>query len=262
VTVIATNPDFTLSVDNPTLNIPAGSTGTAHFTVADLLGFSTDVTLACGSGVPAGSACSVTPSTVPAGSTQTAVLTLTTGAPSPQSSATLRRSLGFALGSGAGVAGLLLLAVPGARKRMRYISLLVLLGCFGIVLGCGSSSTPQPKSTMLQVASSNTKAANGDTVTLTATVSGLATAQSGAVTFYDGNTAIGKSDITGDTATLQINNLSVGAHAISAKYAGDSNNQPSASNTLTQVITGSTQLQVTATAGSVVHTAVLTVNVQ
>jgi Bacterial Ig-like domain (group 3) len=84
----------------------------------------------------------------------------------------------------------------------------------------------------------------------------------GTVTFSDGSTTLGSSSVAGGTASLQTSALSVGTHAITASYSGDANNNPSSSQALNQVITGSTTMTVTATSGSLSHTTNLTVSIQ
>ncbi len=63
----------------------------------------------------------------------------------------------------------------------------------------------------------------GQAVTLTATVTG--SSPSGAVTFRDGGTVIGTGTLANGTATLTLDSLESGPHAITVEYAGDSNNQ-------------------------------------
>ena len=142
--------------------------------------------------------------------------------------------------------------IPSARRR----PILVVLLCLGLMSfsGCGGSSS-SPKSTLLALSSSNTKAASGGSVTFTATLSALANNPTGTVTFYDGTTALGQpAPLTSGSATLQTSALSVGAHTISAAYSGDKNNSTSNSSALVQVVTGTSTLQISATSGSLVHT--------
>src|SRR6202012_5512502 len=104
---------------------------------------------------------------------------------------------------------------------------------------------------LLAIASSNTKAASGSSVTLTATLSALASNPTGTVTFYDGSTALGSAvTLSQGTASLQLSSLAVGAHTITASYSGDKHNATSTSIAITEVITGSANVNITATAGS------------
>ncbi|HQR66975.1 MAG TPA: Ig-like domain repeat protein, partial [Thermoanaerobaculia bacterium] len=77
----------------------------------------------------------------------------------------------------------------------------------------------------------------GQSVTFTATASGLGGTPTGSVTFFDGATTIGAGVLNSSgIATLSTAALSVGSHAITASYAGDSNFAGSSSGTMTQVV--------------------------
>jgi hypothetical protein len=99
--------------------------------------------------------------------------------------------------------------------------------------------------------SANTKTASGSAVDLTATLSSN-NKTTGTVTFYDGTTSIGTStNLSNGVATLSTTSLSVGTHALTAVYSGDSNNLASgSSSTLEQAVTGTFTLTVNATSGS------------
>jgi alpha-tubulin suppressor-like RCC1 family protein/sugar lactone lactonase YvrE len=74
-------------------------------------------------------------------------------------------------------------------------------------------------------------ALTGQTVTLTATVTG--SAPTGLVQFFDAGTPLGAAQpLTSGQATLQINALAVGSHTLLASYLGDANNYLSVSSTL------------------------------
>lgn len=73
----------------------------------------------------------------------------------------------------------------------------------------------------------------GQTTTFTATVTSGAT---GTVTFKDGATTIGTSTIVGNIATLDVSNLTVGSHSITAVYSGDNYYFSSTSSAVTQVV--------------------------
>lgn len=67
----------------------------------------------------------------------------------------------------------------------------------------------------------------GSPVTFTATVTGKA--PTGAVTFYDGASVLGSAVLQGSKASLSTKTLTAGWRPISASYAGDAANRPSAS---------------------------------
>ena len=75
----------------------------------------------------------------------------------------------------------------------------------------------------------------GDTVTFTATVSGLG--PSGTVQFKDSGVNLGTAvSVVGSTATVSVSTLSVGNHSISAAYSGDAVNAAAASSAVTETV--------------------------
>jgi len=95
---------------------------------------------------------------------------------------------------------------------------------------------------------------SGQTVIFTATVAastqGVSTIPSGTVTFSDGVTALGTSNLAAGQATLTVSTLSVGSHAITATYSGDSAFLTSTSTVLTQVVSSAKTASVTTLASS------------
>jgi alpha-galactosidase len=82
--------------------------------------------------------------------------------------------------------------------------------------------------TVLALTGGANPSAKGAAVTFTATVTGAK--PRGAVTFYEGTTALGSSTLNGSgLASLKISILSPGWRMITARYEGDKNNAPSAS---------------------------------
>ena len=73
-------------------------------------------------------------------------------------------------------------------------------------------------------------------VTLTATISSLATAPTGTVTFYDGTTELGTGTVQSGSATLAVTTLTGGTHSITASYSGDSSYGPATSGTVSETI--------------------------
>ena len=256
LTVVVGSPDFTFTSGQTNLTVPAGSSASSTLTLTSELGYTGTVSLSCGSGVPAGSTCSITPSSLTVGAGQTATLTIATPAASPAAQSASMRGLGI-LG-GVSLAGLILLFVPKARRRP---ALWLLLLAAILPAGCGGSGSP--KDTLLAIASSNIKAASGSSVTFTATLSALTSNPTGTVTFYDGTTPIGSAAaVSNSTASLQTSSLAVGAHTITAIYSGDSHNAKSTSIAITEVITGSTTIAVSATSGTITHSINLPVSIE
>lgn len=98
---------------------------------------------------------------------------------------------------------------------------------------------PNPQqSTTTSLTSSASSAAQNTPVTLTATVAAAGSTPTGTVTFLDGTTSLGSSQLAADgTATLTTSTLAVGSHSLTAQYAGDGTSAPSTSPVFTQTIT-------------------------
>jgi hypothetical protein len=107
------------------------------------------------------------------------------------------------------------------------------IGVVGVIINTSNpasttvlSSTPNP-SNFAQVA------------TFTATVTGPGGTPAGTVSFYNGTTSIGNSNLnSGAVATLTTSALPVGTDAITATYSGDTDLAPSTSHVLNQVVQG------------------------
>ncbi len=91
----------------------------------------------------------------------------------------------------------------------------------------------------IALSSSQNPAPGGSSLTFTARLTGNCNVPTGAVTFFDGSTAIGSSALNGSAvATLTTSFLVVGRHNITAQYSGDFNFESSTSDILVQTITG------------------------
>ena len=95
--------------------------------------------------------------------------------------------------------------------------------------------------TTTAVASTPNPSVLNQSVTFTATVSGVAPATgtpTGTVTFLDGATTLGTGTLSGSPAkaTFATSNLSLGTHSITATYGGDANFNPSTSPPLIQTV--------------------------
>jgi hypothetical protein len=179
----------------------------------------------------------------------------------------------------AGFAALLLLGLPGRKKRFKTALGLSLACLLFLALGCGGggssgggggsstgggagSTTPQP--TSISIASSNAKAAYGTSLTITATITATKPL-TGTVSLYSFGTLIAPSiPVTGNQALIPQGNwlINVGLYQLIAKYDGDSNNLASTSSPLTQVITGSIPIPITGYTGVDFHVIPVTVGLQ
>jgi hypothetical protein len=124
-----------------------------------------------------------------------------------------------------------------------------------IDLAGASSSGPTQMVTTTTLGSSLNPSVYGQSVTFTATVTGIAPlaglSPTGIVTFYDGASPIGSGSVTtAGVVTLNTSTLSVGSHSVIAKYGADSYYGASGSGALSQVVdssTGSTTTTLTST---------------
>lgn len=98
------------------------------------------------------------------------------------------------------------------------------------VVGGGSTATTTTLS------SSSNPAVAGQPITFTAAVSAAAGTPSGQVTFRDGIQVIGSAQLSAGAAILAVSSLSVGAHSITAVYAGNATFAGSTSPALAQAI--------------------------
>jgi Big-like domain-containing protein len=95
--------------------------------------------------------------------------------------------------------------------------------------------------TSTTVSSSGSPATAGDNVTFTAHVAASSGTgnPSGQVRFFDGATQIGQDNLGGGgNASIQVNNLTVSSHSITATYVGSTTFKTSTSEPITQVIEG------------------------
>ena len=103
------------------------------------------------------------------------------------------------------------------------------------------TQTVRVASTTTTLSSNENPAAPGQAVTFTAEVDGaFGGAPTGAVTFYDGSTALGTGTLSpggnGSQATFTTSTLLAGVHTITAVYGGDANFGNGSSSPLTQTV--------------------------
>jgi hypothetical protein len=117
------------------------------------------------------------------------------------------------------------------KDTTRVMSLLAALAT-GAVLMIAPPAAAATDTTTGVVSSANPSTA-GQSVTLTATVTGAS--PTGSVTFAEPGATLGTSSLSGDVATLVVSSWAAGQHLVTATYNGDSNNNQSAG-TLTQTV--------------------------
>jgi Subtilase family len=146
-TVTVVNPDFfTLAATIPSVTVTAGSTATDHITVTPTPATGNTLTFSC-SGLPALTACSFTPPTVPPGTAPTdVVISITTTKAITKLEGPRTYYAMWLPFTGIGLMGIVLM---GARKRNRKaaagLGSLVLMAMLLTLTSCGSSKpTPMP----------------------------------------------------------------------------------------------------------------------
>jgi hypothetical protein len=281
--VALSSSDFTVSVSPNPLLVSGGSAGSATVSVAPAGGFTGIVALSCptgGTAPPAGYACTFSPSSsvdVTVGSVS-ATLTL---APATAAAATVKQTallqkpksthsdatifpgLGLkfpGLGAVAGLAvafGISLLILFLGMKRLRPsvgYAAMAATALTVIVIGCGGGSgggggTP-PVASTTTLTSSNLKAQFQAPVNFNVNVSS-AGSPTGMVQLYDNGQVFGNAvPLNAGLALFTSDALPVGLHSLSAKYQGDTNTLPSTSASISQIITGTVNLQITASSQS------------
>jgi hypothetical protein len=277
-------PDFSFG---PTVSVdpPVGQAGSAQITITPLNQVPSMVTLSLsvGPSYMSGYTIAITPQQVSLnGSAATVTLSLTPNGSTPANVRRaevrhagllpIRRRNWWAMSLVTAVSTLLLLGLPGRRRRFRsslglgVVSLLLLaLGCGGgggsAGNGGGNSGPPQP--TSIALTTTNAKVSGNTPFTITAAITS-SRPLSGAVSFYDfGQLLAGPIPVTDGQAQIGLAQMDVpGLYQVTASYSGDSENQPSTSGTLTQVITGTIVTNVQGTDGPNSHLLLVTLGLQ
>ncbi len=266
--------DFTVDVSPDQVVFTAGSPGSTTVTVTPTGGFTGPVTFTCPTGtnnVPVGYTCTLSPD--PLSVTSGVATTTLTLAPSTITARAVNtvgvlapsQSL-WKMGLAAGLLllGIMLAGAGGSKEGQEFLFAAGCLLCVSsIVTGCGGGGDGGgggPVSSTTTLATSNNRVSFQTPITFTATVSARGN-PGGTVQLYDNGQIYGNpGTLTAGVATFLTTNLPIGIHTISAKYSGDTNTLPSASSAINQMVLGTIQLQVTATAnGGVSHVANFTV---
>ena len=286
--ITVTIPDFSVSASSAPLVITAGQTGTTTITITPATNYTSTVQLSCPqNSLAAGVTCSISPASVTLsnGVPATATLTITTLAPSSATSAvtvpgnwhapgtiSFDREVWWTLSLLAGLAALLLIVLPGKRRSLRAST----FGCaclLSFAIGCGGGASGNggggggggggsvPTTTVLSVQS--TKVTQMAGLTLTATVDSSRPV-TGSIRLTSANCNVSL-DYQLQTGTQQVFNpgfLPVGICTFVANYEGDPNNFPSQSGSLNVALTGTVNMQVSASTSVVSHPVSLGVTIQ
>ena len=211
------------------------------------------LSLSCGDLSISGLSCSFSPVTLNSSGIATSTLTVTTSGPigTPLARNHTEKT-SFAKGAGS-----LALACTTffwiGRKRRSILTCLaplaMMIVAIGALVGCGNAPKPTSPIVTNQLTVSSSTPAYGSALTLTSVLNpALNGAQpSGTVLFYDGAVLLGSSPVSGGKAVLTTSSLTVGNHALSASYSGDSTFMPSTSTAVSVEVALSTSLKVNVT---------------
>jgi subtilase family serine protease len=258
ITVLVTQPDFSLATPSGATTALLGITTAATITATPLLSYSGSIVFSCTGGVPSGASCAFSPATVATSSVPAStVLNLSTTAPTIQTALSIpvrpgQQSVTTIRFAGSTLFACLLLLVC-AQRRPKLRPLVALLVCFLLsTTGCtgGGGNTSKTPTAFTLRSDFGTKAVAGSNVSFTATVPGANSA--GTVTFTDGSTPVGTAAVSNNKANLQLTSLAPGTHPITATYQPSTGTPLSA--TLQQGITGTAIVQVTGISGTLSHT--------
>jgi hypothetical protein len=266
------------------VTVTAGSSGVSNITVTPSGGFTGSVQVTCaGTGLPPGVSCTPNPLTIAVTGTApvSSALTILVAAPSttlsaskisrqqyplfaaasvipPTNSNPANLTAWWTLSAGSGLGSILLLLFPGLRQRkqLRAALGLALLCVLSFTLGCGGGSTGGSGSSGATQAATHTtltvttakQASTSNNFAFNVAVTASGANPTGQVQLFDGSTALGLPvSISNGTASINTGLPTIGTHAVSAHYLGNTATLPSASGVLNLTVTGTTTVPLTAT---------------
>lgn len=256
------------------LTVTAGGSANTTVTITPTGGFTGQVTVSCPPAtLPPGVTCSTVSVTLGTTAVQQSMSVSVAGPSVPGTIASM--SLGttehakrrgrpsgsgwWMLSASAGLAGIFLLVVPG-RSRHRG-TLFIWLVCFlSFAIGCGGGGggsntvvtpTPAQAASTTRVGVSQTKVASNTTLTFAAAVTSPVSNPTGTVQFFDGTAPLGAATaLANGEVEISSSSLSVGTHAISAHYSGDTRTVASQSGVVNVTVTGTTTVGIAASPAS------------
>ena len=253
---------FTTSISPAILTLGPNASGSVTVTVTPngttVLNPSA-LTFSCPPTLPSGFTCSFSAPISGGNGVIISTLTLQLASPlyTPQAGVTASRAIGggrMQAGVLVSVAGLMMLAFPGRRRRFVPALTVLVLVPFFIVTGCGGNhgansvaAPPALISTTTSLSASPTAPALGSPIVLASKVmpgsgTGVPT---GSMTFSNGSTSLGVVNLESGAASLTVNSLPAGVQTIVATYSGDSAFTTSASSATQVDVTFAATITVT-----------------
>jgi len=286
VAINLTVPDFSINPSTAFSALTAGQQTTSTFTLAPLSTMSSAVALTCSIPGIVGVSCAFSPASVNLANSAAVNSTLTLTALGSSSSAKATKVVRgllaapiylrgwWTLGRGLGIVAVVFFIFHASARRYRFLVALAACSVIIAAFGCGGGSTTTGGGggeitqvptvpTSIAVTLANNKAAEGEPLSTTATVTSSKPI-TGTVTFWDAANNQTLSDplsITNGAVQAKLL-LPLGVHQIYARYSGDALNQPSTSASVIAVATGKASVIVTGTTGPLWHIAVVNLTIQ
>ena len=173
----------------------------------------------------------------------------------PTNSTGRRLTAWWTLTTGSGLSSILLVLFPAllGRKQLRAALGLALLCVLSFTLGCGGGSggggggTTQVATRTTLTVTTAKQASTSNNFAFTVAVTSSGAAPTGQVQLFDGSTALGLPvSMSSGAAAINTGLPTIGTHAVSAHYLGDTATLPSASGALSLTVTGTTSLPLAA----------------
>jgi hypothetical protein len=265
--VVTLTASFTTSVNPASVTIASNATGSV--TVAVTPSGSTildpkSLIFSCPATMPAGLSCLFSTPSAGSGSVVNSTLTLQLSSPlytQHSHVATTRTSNGGSsrgrwLGAGtiASLAGLLMLGLPGRRRRLLLALTMIVFSSVFFTIGCGGNGRSGSKTPPALIGTTTTLSASSTAPTLSTPVvftakvtpgSGSGT-PTGSIAFSTGSTSLGVVTLTSGSGSLTISSLPVGSQGVIAAYSGDLTYAGSTSPVSNLDVTFTTAIAVTA----------------
>jgi hypothetical protein len=150
---------------------------------------------------------------------------------------------------GAGLATLacLFFLISPRRRRTKLLLVFLVVGMIANITSCGGGGAASSRTTTTTLTSNIPNVGLGSSVTFSTVVTSSAGAPTGTVTLADDGTIIATQELTNGRASFADNSLALGPHSIVATYNGDGTHEPSASAAVSENVTLSAIISITAT---------------
>jgi Pro-kumamolisin, activation domain/Bacterial Ig-like domain (group 3) len=265
--VVTLAASFTASVSPASVTIAPNATGSV--TVSATPSGSTildpkSLTFSCPATMPAGLSCLFTAPSAGSGGVVNSTLTLQLASPlfaQRSQTATTQLSRGGIsrdgwLGAGtiASLAGLVMLGLPGRRRRVLLALTMIVFSAAFFTIGCGGSGGSGAKTPPALIGTTTTLSFSPTAPTLNSPVVFTANVTpgsgagvpTGSIAFSSGSTSLGTATLASGAASFTVSSLPVGTQAITAAYSGDSTYASSSSQASNLDIIFTTTIAVTA----------------